>query len=119
MTNQQAKETLVTLLLSVQTANECLDDLKQTDFYKGKLKAATKQFEVQVQKSCQQQINNLFNHNSEASNEIIKGIEGVGKILSTMTPKQIFNFINTLENGDTTEKRISKHKDIEMVGERQ
>ena len=79
----------VTCLLSAQIINECMDELKETDAYKGKLKVASKQFSIQIAQSFIKKIDDLFDAGDMTSMAIQEGIEECAKMIATLSPDKI------------------------------
>ena len=95
----KAKMTTVTSLMSTVIFNESLDDLKDTDFYDGKLKAAGKQFEIQITNKCNGMVNDLWDFNEIASSDLTSSIRDIASYVATLKPSEIVTLASAMEKG--------------------
>lgn len=101
MTDKEARNTLLLCLTAAQVMQEALDDLKETDFYKHTLKNATVRFQKEIEKTCNDQINNLFNLNEDMMRQLQNGIEQIAKqIVESNNPTALVEFGKILERRD-------------------
>jgi len=95
-TDLDMRLTLVTLLTTSVVFNESLDELKETSFNKGKLKAVAKQFEIQIVKSCNKQVNTMWTTDEEIASELTQSIRGIAKHVASLPPYEIVKFYKEL-----------------------
>lgn len=104
MTNEdlitEIRLTMVTSLTAAQVLIETLDDLKETDFYKSKLKIAADQFCIQLTNTCIKHINTIWKGDEIAARQVMDGITEISKAIVNMKPAQLAVFGDLLKTGD-------------------
>lgn len=96
----EVKMTIVTALMSTSVFIESLDSLKaDTDFYDGKLKAAGKQFEIQITNKCNDKVNELWQFNEVASSDLTQAIRDIAAFVATIKPSEIITMASAMQNG--------------------
>jgi len=96
MTDLDMRLTLVTLLTTSVVFNESLDELKETSFNKGKLKVAAKQFEIQIMKTCNKQVDNMWKVDESIASTLTESIRGIAKHVANLPPVEIVKFYKNL-----------------------
>jgi hypothetical protein len=92
--------TVVTALAASQLLHETMDDLAYTPFYRQSLKVKTKQFENELTKVMDTEINKMYGIDEKAMRSIQNGIQEVAKQLAHMDPAKIIVLGEMLKNGD-------------------
>jgi len=88
ITNKQ-RLTIITACVAAQTLHECLDDIQETSFYKHSLKHTTKKMQDELTRTCDPQINQLWNTSEESMLAIQEGILEISKIIADTDPVKI------------------------------
>ena len=95
---EEVKSVIVTCLLASQIMNETLDDLKETSFYKAKLKESTKQFIIQITNTCNKHIDEIWGYDDLAARQAQEAIMNIAKRLAKMKSSEILELSIQLEN---------------------
>tara|TARA_R110000803_G_scaffold196714_4_gene260056 strand:+ start:2223 stop:2573 length:351 start_codon:yes stop_codon:yes gene_type:complete len=95
----EIRMTIVTALLATTIFNESLDSLKYCDFYNGKLKSASKQFEIQITNKCNNMVNDLWKFNEVASSDLTQSIRDVAAHIAMLKPSEIVTMASALKEG--------------------
>jgi len=90
----------ITALTAAQVLNETLDDLKETSFYKSKLKTAGNQFSIQLTNTCNKHIDDIWGVDERSARQLMDGIMEISKAIAKMKPSQLAVFGDLLKTGD-------------------
>jgi len=96
MTEEQ-RLTAVTMILVTTIFNESLDELKETPFYKQKLKFTGNQFENQINKFCNDYVDDFWNADEKASSDLTQSIRNIAKYIASLKPSEIITFEEQLK----------------------
>ena len=86
----EIRMTIVTALLATTIFNE---------FYNGKLKSASKQFEIQITNKCNNMVNDLWKFNEVASSDLTQSIRDVAAHIAMLKPSEIVTMASALKEG--------------------
>jgi hypothetical protein len=81
--------TVVTAMVAAQILHEVLDELKDTPYYKQKLKQVTNQFQIEITKTCDKTISAMYNADETAMVNLQEGIHEIAQKLATLDPALI------------------------------
>ena len=87
--SKKQRLTVVTACVAAQTLHECLDDIQETSFYKHSLKQTTKKMQEELTRTCDPQINKLWNTSEESMLAIQECIIEISKIIADADPVKI------------------------------
>jgi hypothetical protein len=91
---------VVTAMVAAQVLHCTLDELEGTPYYKRKLKVATKVFQKELTKECDDTIAAMYAADEKSMVHLEEDISIIAGALATMDPKkilQITDFIKTIE----------------------
>ena len=91
------EETLVKLLCLVQTLNETLDELKDTNYYFQSFKNQTNNYEKSIVSLLSSDISKLYHCNQKAVEAIISGIEEKTKEIVELTNYELAEYKSILD----------------------
>lgn len=91
--------TIVTALAASQLLRECLDEVRETPFYKQGLKAAVNKVENELKKTCEGPIADLWQIDDEVMQLIIRSIETTVKEMASLDPKKIIALGELFKSG--------------------
>jgi len=80
---------VITSMLAAQILHETLDELRETSFYKHKLKQITVQFQKELTNKCDETIRELYNTDDETVLLLEKSIYEIASKIATMHPAQL------------------------------
>ena len=89
MSEQDKNLIVINLLATAQLFHEGLDELEGTPYCKQGLKRATKNMQIQLSKTLDQQIIHLWEIDGEVMQEVQAGIVEIMNIIATMDPAKI------------------------------
>jgi len=101
---QKTQLTMLTCLAAAQVLHETLDDLEHTQFYRHSLKSAAKKFELEISKTCDKYIDDLFKVDEETMQQIQEGITEICKEMASMDPGRIAYIGQLLKDGSLVYK---------------
>ena len=89
--NEELRMTVVTALTTSIILIECLDELKETNFYQKnkKLKSVGYQFETQIDKACKQQVGDLWKYDEVAASDLTQAFRDIGEHIAKLRPSEI------------------------------
>jgi len=91
---------VVTAMVAAQVLHYTLDELEDTPYYKHKLKQATKIFQKEITKECDDVITAMYQADENTMNNLEEDINIIAGALATMDPRQILqitDFIKTIK----------------------
>lgn len=101
---EQLRLIVVTMLTTTIVFNESLDELKETNFYKHKLKATAKQFETQITKSCNNWVDEIWDADEKAASDFTQSIRDIGKYVASLKPSEIVGFAENLKENENRDR---------------
>ena len=89
--NESKKETrtLLVALTSAQILNECIDELKGTNFYNQSFKKATNNYEQVLSKKCNNQVDIVFDYDEGIAIAMLESFDEITSELATLDPNKI------------------------------
>ena len=98
MTKPDETRIIVTAMISAQVLHETLDELRDTPYYKQKLKYVTNHFQVEITKTCNTTIDNMYKADEATMNILQEGIHEIAAKLATLDPDRMSELRECIKN---------------------